>query len=441
MIIDGKLFDLGMARTAESRRSSSYARDGSNVDFRRIPAGQTLELLSAEGPGIVTHIWFALADVDPNYLRRLVIRAWWDGEAEPSVNCPLGDFLGVGHAITNKYECAIMNMARGDGGRGGSTGGNCYLQMPFAESARIVVVNESPLTCGVCYYHVDWLKTGADAVDGAGRFHALWHRENPCDALEYPGFDNRTEHGRYRFNLDGRKNFAPPVIRGTGRFIGCNLSIDDIDSTHMGNYVCCFNEGDDWIYIDSDKARIRGTGTEDYFNDAWGMTGHAGLWAGTSLHEEEQRKKGRRAKGTCYRFHIPDPLYFKESFRITFEHGHANHQANDLAATCYWYQHEPHASFPLPPVESRLPVPEKDAVPQEIEKEIVAMLCHTRDTFYDIFLDGTQAQLKRLPASNALGTVGDILDNHLLKGTADLDAIRARLDKENAILADIAATR
>ena len=296
----------------------------------------------------------------------------------------------------------------GDGDRGGFTGGNCYLPMPFGKSARIEIVNESPITCLACYYHVDWLETKPDAMANAGRFHAMWHRENPCAVLDSVGFDNRTEHGRFRLNVDGAKNFAPPTIRGVGRFVGCNLSIDNIDPTHLGDYVGCFNEGDEWIYIDSETARIHGTGTEDYFNDAWGMTGRAGLWAGTSLSEESQTKKGRRTKGTCYRFHLADPLYFRDSFRMTFEHGHANHQANDLSATYFWYQDEPHAQFSLLPVALRLPVPEKGAVSAELELKIVKLLGETQDRFYDLFLNGTRSQLKRLSRTQTLPRVIDL---------------------------------
>ena len=424
MFFDSSLFDLGMCGSVQSNRSSSYCRNGSNVDFRRIAPGESLEILSAEGPGIVTHIWFALAHPDPNYLRGLVIKAWWDGESEPSVNCPLGDFLGVGHAISNKYECSVMSMVRGKGQRGGSTGGNCYIPMPFERSAKIVVVNESYVACTACYYQVEWLKTGADAVKNAGRFHALWHRDNPCQPTDKTEYSNIIEFCRFNFNRDGSNNFAHPVIKGTGRFLGCNLSIDNIDPDHLGANLCCFNEGDEWIYIDDEKtARIRGTGTEDYFNDAWGMTGHAGLWTGTSLFEDTQKEMGKRPKGTCYRFHIPDPLYFKESFKITFEHGHSNIQANDLAITCYWYQHEPHASFSLMPVEKRLPAPEPGALSMEEERKIIAKIGAVVAKHYDIFLEGNREQIVLLNQVEVLKKMFAFQDEYAKNNSVDIDEL------------------
>ncbi|MBV7335100.1 DUF2961 domain-containing protein [Chloroflexi bacterium TSY] len=38
---------------------------------------------------------------------------------------------------------------------------------------------------------------------------------------------------------------------------------------------------------------------------------------------------------------------------VTIEHGHNNNRADDLSSTAYWYQLEPHKSYP--PVTERLP--------------------------------------------------------------------------------------
>ena len=39
-----------------------------------------------------------------------------------------------------------------------------------------------------------------------------------------------------------------------------------------------------------------------------------------------------------YRFHIEDPIHFRESIKVTIEHGHANDLSNDYSSTAYWYQ-------------------------------------------------------------------------------------------------------
>jgi hypothetical protein len=53
---------------------------------------------------------------------------------------------------------------------------------------------------------------------------------------------------------------------------------------------------------------------------------------------------------------VNDPVRFKESIRVTLEHGHANDLGNDYSSTAFWYQQEPHAEFPLlPKREDRVP--------------------------------------------------------------------------------------
>ena len=58
---------------------------------------------------------------------------------------------------------------------------------------------------------------------------------------------------------------------------------------------------------------------------------------------------------TSYRFHITDPVHFKKRIRVTMEHGHANHLADDWASTVYWYQKLPSPSLTMQPVEERIP--------------------------------------------------------------------------------------
>ena len=62
----------------------------------RVTPGQTLTLLDVDGPGMISHIWFTISDPEPYHLKRLVLRIYWDGEATPSVEAPIGDFFGLG---------------------------------------------------------------------------------------------------------------------------------------------------------------------------------------------------------------------------------------------------------------------------------------------------------------------------------------------------------
>ncbi len=420
-------------------RSSSYDRAGGNVDFRRIPANGHITIFQAEGPGIVTHLWFALGHFDYNYLRRLVIKAWWDDAEAPSINVPLGDFFGVGHAVSNAYQSSLTHMVRGTGKRGGNTGVNAWFTMPFTRNARIEVHNESSIPCQACYYMVDWLQTQPAATDGAGYFHALWRRENPTIATDPSRFNHQISLGRCGLNTTGEDNYLVADIHGQGRFIGMNYSVDNIVGRMLGHNISAFGEGDEMIFIDDDTwpPSLHGTGTEDYFLDAWGMTGSPNLYAGTSLHVSLDKEL--RQRGTCYRYHVNDPVYFRERLRFTFETGHDNCQANDIASTAFWYQETP-AAIDLQPVEQRLPrhFP-GDPDPQE-EAKVVELLGNAIDLWYDIFIDGTPDQVAKLGAPAYREAFGSFstLRNQFQDGEVDAGTIAKTIEPHRELIAALA---
>jgi hypothetical protein len=115
-----------------------------------------------------------------------------------------------------------------------------------------------------------------------------------------------------------------------------------------------WGEGDDMVFVDGEKfPSLYGTGSEDYFSDAWGMREDENLFYGCPLQELDF-KAG--SKATVYRFHITDPIPFKKSILVTIEHGHANYRSDLYSSVAYWYQNEPHKAFPvLPSVTDRLP--------------------------------------------------------------------------------------
>ncbi|MFB2603785.1 DUF2961 domain-containing protein, partial [Rhizobium phaseoli] len=109
---------------------------------------------------------------------------------------------------------------------------------------------------------------------------------------------------------------------------------------------------------------IHGTGTEDYFNHAWGMQNNAFLMNGSVIHESIVP-----GYQVSYRFHLTDPVRFKNRLRVTIEHGHANHLSDDWASTAYWYQTLPSPKLTILPVEQRLPTPPGDRVPERVSRE------------------------------------------------------------------------
>lgn len=115
------------------------------------------------------------------------------------------------------------------------------------------------------------------------------------------------------------------------------------------------------IFIDDDTwpPSLHGTGTEDYFNHAWGMQRQAYPYHGAIVHEGDVP-----GYAVSYRFHVVDPIRFSTRIAVTVEHGHANHLADDWSSTAYWYQVGTPTVVTIAPVERRLPPrPSSEPVP------------------------------------------------------------------------------
>ncbi len=334
-----------------THRASSSDPTGGNLDRIFVSRGETRTLLDVQGAGCITHIWFTSASVEEFPLRKLLLKMYWDGETEPSVLVPLGDFFGVGHAKATNYSSLPMVMAPSDG-----QGLNCYLPMPFSKGARIEVCSENFVSEIRLYYNIDY-ETWDQPQDDLGRLHACWHRQNPTDGIvEPPEMDDHTfQHAGV--NLSDEGNYLILEAEGAGQYIGCNLNIHNLRHSKLDNWNW-YGEGDEMMFIDDDNEgkrwppTINGTGTEDYFNGAWGTNIKFDTpFFGLTL------PGGHNNSGfiSWYRWHLLDPVRFTRSIRVSIEHGHANRRSDDYSSTAYWYQLEPHKSFGILPVEQRLP--------------------------------------------------------------------------------------
>ena len=112
----GWLATLPQAKDYAQHRVSSYDRSGGNGDARAIAPGETLTLLDEAGPGMITHVWVTIASDDPHHLKALVLRMYWDGEAAPSVEAPIGDFFGLG--LGDYEQVWVWGGRRSSGPRG-----------------------------------------------------------------------------------------------------------------------------------------------------------------------------------------------------------------------------------------------------------------------------------------------------------------------------------
>jgi hypothetical protein len=312
------LRNLGQHQNFTSKRISSFDRTGENNDRLNIPSGETVTLADIKGPGAIHHIWVTIA-AEPFYGRKIILKMYWDGEDSPSVESPIGDFFGVGHGLNRNLSSLPISCSSEGRAR------NCYWYMPFKQSARITATNQGSQPVGAFYYYIDYRELPELAQD-TPYIHASYHQEMPCQ----PG-----------------KNYLICEASGRGHYVGCNLSILQ---TTMG----WWGEGDDMIYVDGEEfPSLYGTGSEDYFSDAWGMREDENPFYGCPLQESDFLAG---SKATVYRYHIPDPIPFRESIRVTIEHGHANNRSDFFSSVAYWYQDEPHKPYPkLPSVEERLP--------------------------------------------------------------------------------------
>lgn len=317
---------LSRLRDAETQRSSSADPDwrDNNADWKPIPAGQTRVIADLEGPGVITHIWNTVSAQEPGYSRLLRLRMYWDGETDPSVDVPLGDFFAAGHGMDVPVDSQPVRVTSNGRAR------NCYWPMPFRRSARITLTNEGQRDLSV-YWYVDWQKLKTLPADEA-YFHAQYRQE-------YPAVMNQ--------------NYLVADIRGRGHYVGTVLSV----YTHRPDW---WGEGDDLFFIDGEaEPRLRGTGTEDYFCDAWGFVKQSGMYYGAPLWEGNETDGGHT---TVYRWHIPDPVHFRSSLRLELEHkgvtrnpdgsvrSYHEERDDDFSSVAFWYQTEPHKPFPAMPV-------------------------------------------------------------------------------------------
>ncbi len=322
---------LALLRDYQTAKASSYDRTGGNADSFRIEPGATQVLMDVAGPGMISHIWFTISAPDGQHLKKLILRMYWDGESEPSVETPVGDFFGLNLGEYFMYQSALTSVAP-------VKALNAYFPMPFAKSARVTVTNQSAQAVDSYYSNIDY-QILARLPENIGYFHAQYRQAAPC-----PGWATAVDK-----NLDGKDNYVFLEATGRGHFVGVTHGI-------VLNQEGWWGEGDDMLFVDGSSLPVtNGTGSEDYYNGAWGFDGeqfdylHVGVphvanpWA---------------VAGTwcVYRWHLDSPLNFRQSIRMTIEHGTGNNRSDNFYSVAYWYQTEPHAKFPaLPPVAERLP--------------------------------------------------------------------------------------
>ncbi|MBD3385672.1 DUF2961 domain-containing protein [candidate division KSB1 bacterium] len=322
----------GMAIEGTGERAARDLGQGWKVSPSiRIEGGETFTLADIDGPGAIQQIWMT----PTGHWRYSILRFYWDGETEPSVEVPIGDFFACGWGkyaqVTSQAVCVNPGSAF-----------NCYWVMPFRKSCRITVENigEEKMTL---YYQINYTLT--KVPEDAAYFHAQFRRQNP---LPYKSV--------YTI-VDG--------IKGWGQFIG----------TYMAwgvNNTGWWGEGEIKFFIDGDKKfpTICGTGTEDYFNGSYGFINpetkeyqpYNTPYAGMPQVIKPDGVFESQTRFGLYRWHIMDPVRFEKDLKVTMQAlgwrsgGRYLPLQDDIASVAYWYQTEPHAPFPKLPDKDYLEV-------------------------------------------------------------------------------------
>lgn len=253
-----------------------------------IEPGSTFTLAAIEGQAVIRHIWLT---TDAKNWRSMVLRCYWERDAEPAIEVPLGDFFCQGwgeFAQVNSVPIAVNPKG----------GFNSYWEMPFREHALLTLTNLGPEQARV-YYQIDYELTEVPA--DSGYLHAQWRRSNPLPYKEV--------------------HTVLDTVDGKGHYIGTYLATGSHNSDWWG-------EGEFKFYMDGDKEfpTICGTGTEDYVGGAWnfdlpekGYTTYSTPYLGLPQVLRPDGLYRSQQRFGMYRWHLPDPIRFHQNLRITVQ--------------------------------------------------------------------------------------------------------------------------
>ena len=318
VLILGVLFLAGLSQAMPFEQQLTLPQD---YDSRRITrytpleTGGTITLLDVKGPGSINHIWFTTRG--DNDFRKIILRMYWDGETDPSVEAPLTDFFGVGHNLTvtpQFFSTRCLVIAP-------NNGYNCYFPMPFRQLARITLTNEQEKdVAGNIYFQADYRIFRTLSPD-VPYFHAQWRREAPALRRAAP--------------------FTIIQALGKGFLAGMTYHIRrDDDADHW------VHGGGDMLYLDAqiNPYFINGIGGEDSFGASWSdIQPFISPYTGCTMQQE--------GKVSLYRFYTDAPVQFQKSVRLAF-----GAMKDEITSVGYWYQSEPHHRFyNLPPSDLRDP--------------------------------------------------------------------------------------
>lgn len=251
--------------------------------FTNLKAGESKILLDITGSGVIDRMWFTFNNRSPEMLRSLRLQIFWDNASTPAVDAPFGDFFctSLGHPVA--FQSALFSNPEG-------RSFNCYIPMPFKTAAKITLTNKNETDLGLLFFDIDFQKTQARDSDEL-YFHTYW--------------------SRHETNPIGEDLELLPKVSGRGRFLGVSAGIN-VNPRYGQTW---WGEGEVKMYFDGDSSMptIVGTGAEDYIGTGWFEGFFAHSYQGCLLADPINHQYA------FYRFHIPDPIWFYNSCKVTIQ--------------------------------------------------------------------------------------------------------------------------
>ena len=296
-----------------------------------LPEKSVAVLADIKGEGAIKHFWITDGS---KYGRQLILRIYFDGQKNPAVCVPLSDFFC--NADNRQYR-QISSLPICYNPRKGM---NSYFEMPYFKGFRVELENIGDKACNV-YYQIDCEEKKLDP--NSLYFHAQFRRVNPLPYKQ-----------EYTI-LDG--------IKGNGQYVGTYLYWGVKSNGWWG-------EGEIKFYLDGDTdfPSICGTGTEDYFCGAYNFdvggqyqefsTPYSGL---SKVNVTDETYNVQRYFD-MYRWHITDPIYFKENIKVTIQALGWRSQRrylplqDDISSVAYWYSDSLDDVYPELPDEDGLEI-------------------------------------------------------------------------------------
>jgi hypothetical protein len=310
---------LFLHQDTKTARLSSYDNSGGNADFIWIAPGKAATIADIAGAGVIRRFYVAFAGPDRMRWRKYVLRMYWDGQKEPAVEVPLGDFFGAGLGTLRYFRSLAVSINPSGGGADSDIDGvTSYLPMPFERGARITIDNDGDVKDAILYYHIEYEDYSPGRLpENAGRLHAQWRR-NPKTEPAAATHKDSDQNFRLDRNATGNDNFVILDTKGKGSFVGFFLTVDNSQGGWYG-------EGDDMIFVDGETwpPSYHGTGHEEIFDTGCCPTREFwGPYSGYYLIENRNGDFG--GFNQMYRFSVNNPVHFHTSLKVTLEHGSAN---------------------------------------------------------------------------------------------------------------------